>query len=68
MVKKIAGIIAALIGTAEMILAPLWMVILHNEIPSGRTILGGAIVMAALFTYLISHARSASRPDPTQAA
>ncbi|MDZ7872553.1 MAG: hypothetical protein U5N27_04895 [Rhizobium sp.] len=57
-----------MLGTAEMILAPVWMVILHDEIPSGRTIIGGALVMAALFTYLISHARQASRPVPTSAA
>lgn len=58
--RLIPSALAALLGTAEMILAPVWMVILHNEIPSGRTILGGAIVMAALFTYLVSHARPAS--------
>ncbi|MFN3317540.1 MAG: DMT family transporter [Allorhizobium sp.] len=66
--RMIPSALAALIGTAEMILAPVWMVIFHNEVPSGRTILGGALVMAALFTYLISHARQASRPVPTSAA
>jgi drug/metabolite transporter (DMT)-like permease len=66
--RMIPSALAALIGTAEMILAPVWMVILHNEIPSGRTITGGALVMAALFTYLISHARQSSRPVSTRAA
>lgn len=66
--RLIPSALAALIGTAEMILAPVWMVILHDEIPSGRTILGGALVMAALFTYLISHARQTSRSVPTAAA
>lgn len=66
--RLIPSALAALLGTAEMILAPVWMVILHDEIPSGRTILGGALVMAALFTYLISHARQASRPVPIAAA
>jgi drug/metabolite transporter (DMT)-like permease len=66
--RMIPSALAALLGTGEMILAPVWMVLLHNEIPSGRTILGGALVMAALFTYLISHARQASRPVPTTAA
>ena len=66
--RMIPSALAALLGTAEMILAPVWMVLLHNEIPSGRTIIGGALVMAALFTYLISHARQASRPVPTSAA
>lgn len=66
--RMIPSALAALIGTAEMILAPVWMVILHNEIPSGRTIIGGTLVMAALFTYLISHARQSLRPVSTRAA
>jgi drug/metabolite transporter (DMT)-like permease len=60
--RMIPSALAALLGTAEMILAPVWMVLLHHEIPSGRTILGGALVMAALFTYLISHMRPGTRP------
>ncbi|THV17202.1 DMT family transporter [Rhizobium rhizophilum] len=66
--RMIPSALAALIGTGEMILAPVWMVLLHNEIPSGRTILGGALVMAALFTYLISHARAAPRRPDAAAA
>lgn len=66
--RMIPSALAALLGTAEMILAPVWMVILHNEVPSGRTIVGGALVMAALFTYLISHARQASRTVPIASA
>lgn len=66
--RMIPSALAALLGTAEMILAPVWMVILHDEVPSGRTIIGGALVMAALFTYLISHARQASRTVPIASA
>jgi len=58
--RMIPSALAALLGTAEMILAPVWMVLLHQEVPSGRTMIGGAIVLAALFTYLIGH----SRHDP----
>ena len=36
-----------------MILAPVWMVLLHHEVPSFRTMIGGGIVLVALFTYLI---------------
>lgn len=53
--RMIPSALAALLGTMEMILAPIWMVLLHAEVPSNRTLLGGGIVMAALFTYLISH-------------
>ncbi len=65
--RMIPSALAGLLGTAEMILAPVWMVLLHNEVPSGRTILGGALVMAALFTYLLSHMRPA-RPGSNPAA
>jgi drug/metabolite transporter (DMT)-like permease len=44
--------LAALLGTAEPVLAPLWAAIFHGEIPGARTVLGGAIVLAALLLYL----------------
>lgn len=53
--RMIPSALAALLGTIEMILAPIWMVLFHSEFPSGRTLFGGGIVMAALLTYLISH-------------
>ena len=55
--RMIPSALAALLGTAEMILAPVWMVLLHHEVPSGRTMIGGGIVLVALFTYLIGHMR-----------
>ncbi|MBC7313042.1 MAG: DMT family transporter [Rhizobium sp.] len=60
--RMIPSALAALLGTTEMILAPVWMVLLHQEVPSGRTMIGGAIVLAALFTYLIGHSRNDPGP------
>ncbi|MBW8282157.1 MAG: DMT family transporter [Rhizobium sp.] len=60
--RMIPSALAALLGTAEMILAPVWMVLLHQEVPSVRTMIGGGIVLAALFTYLIGHMQSDQRP------
>lgn len=60
--RMIPSALAALLGTAEMILAPVWMVLLHDEIPSVRTMIGGSIVLAALFTYLIGHMRREPGP------
>ncbi|MBW8320998.1 MAG: DMT family transporter [Arenimonas sp.] len=60
--RMIPSALAALLGTAEMILAPVWMVLLHQEVPSVRTMIGGCIVLAALFTYLIGHMRNDQRP------
>ncbi len=55
--RMIPSALAALLGTAEMILAPVWMVLLHQEVPSFRTTIGGSVVLVALFTYLIGHMR-----------
>lgn len=59
--RLIPSALAAILGTGEMILAPVWMVVFHDQIPGGRTIIGGMIVFAALFTYLLSHGRAARR-------
>ncbi|WP_165215826.1 DMT family transporter [Affinirhizobium pseudoryzae] len=63
--RMIPSALAALLGTLEMILAPLWMVLLHGEIPSMRTIGGGVLVLAALFTYLLHQAFKASKAAKT---
>lgn len=50
--RLIPAALAALVGTLEPVLGPLWVWLIHNEVPSQRTIVGGAIVFAALFTHL----------------
>jgi len=50
--RLVPSALAALLGTAEPVLAPLWAAIFHGEIPGARTVLGGAIVLAALLVYL----------------
>jgi len=50
--RLIPAALAALLGTFEPILGPIWVWLVHGEVPSGRTLIGGAIVMAALFVYL----------------
>ena len=47
-----ASRLAALIGTTEPVLAPLWVAVIHGEVPGARTIIGGAIVLVALLCYL----------------
>ena len=43
---------AALFGTLETVLGPVWVWLIHNEEASPRVLLGGAIVLAALFAHL----------------
>ncbi|MCY1664865.1 DMT family transporter [Rhizobium sp. SL86] len=65
--RMIPAALAALLGTLEMILAPLWMVLFHGEIPSLRTVGGGTLVLAALFTYLLHQAYRSSKDAKTAA-
>ena len=45
--------IAALIGIAEPVLGPLWVWLIHNETPSQRTLIGGAVVFFALLGHIL---------------
>lgn len=51
-VRLLPSSIAALIGTVEPVLGPIWVWLMHGETPTTRTIVGGAIVLAALFGHL----------------
>lgn len=50
--RLIPSALAALLGTAETVLAPFWVALIHGEIPGIRTVIGGVIVLAALLCYL----------------
>jgi len=52
-VRLIPAALAALVGTLEPVLGPIWVWLIHNEIPSGRTLLGGAVVFTALVIHLL---------------
>ena len=51
--RLIPSAYAALLGTAETILGPLWVWLFLDETPTPRTIIGGTIVLAAIVGYLI---------------
>ena len=51
-VRLIPSAFAALLGTAETILGPIWVWLAIGEVPSNRTLIGGSIVMTALLLYL----------------
>lgn len=62
--RLIPAALAALMGTFEPVLGPIWAWLVHGEIPSSRTLIGGAIVMVALTAYLAREfaRRAARRP------
>jgi drug/metabolite transporter (DMT)-like permease len=51
-VRLLPAAVSALISTAEPVLGPVWVWLVHGEVPVGRTLVGGAIVIAALLTHL----------------
>ncbi len=60
--RLIPAAIAALLGTFEPLLGPIWVWLVHSEVPSGRTMIGGAVVFAALLTHIGLELRRQTRP------
>ncbi len=54
--------VAALLGTFEPILGPIWVWLVHGEVPSARTMVGGVVVVAALLVHIGLELRRQSRP------
>ena len=51
-VRLIPSALAALLGTMETVLGPIWMWLIHGEIPTIRTMIGGIIVLTALICHI----------------
>lgn len=60
--RLVPSALAALLGTLETILSPVWVWLVHGEIPSQRAILGGAIIVTALMVHLGLQFRRPSKP------
>lgn len=60
--RLIPAAFAALLGTFEPILGPIWVWLVHGEVPSGRTVVGGVIVVTALLVYLALEFRRQRQP------
>ena len=61
--RLIAAAFAALLGTFETLLGPIWVWLIHGEIPSTRTVIGGAVVFAALLVHIGMEFRRQQRPQ-----
>jgi drug/metabolite transporter (DMT)-like permease len=66
--RLIPSAIAALIGTCEPVLGPIWVWLVHGETPSERTLLGGSLIVLALLAHLgwqyHRHRRIPNTPAP----
>ena len=67
-VRLIPAAFAALLGTFETLFGPVWVWLIHGEVPSERTVIGGAIVFAALIIHIgrqLSRQTRPARPGTT---
>lgn len=51
--RRVPAAVAALLGTFETMLGPVWVWLVHGEVPSGTTLAGGAVVLVALLTHVV---------------
>ena len=54
---------AALIGVCEPLLGPVWVWLMHGEVPSNRTIIGGFLIFAALLVHVALEFRLGRGPQ-----
>lgn len=55
--RKIPAAEATLIAALEVPFTPLWVWLLLGEVPAGAVLIGGAVVMAALFGHILTEIR-----------
>ena len=63
-VRLLPAALAALIGTAEPVLGPVWVWLVHGEVPTSRTLVGGSVVIVALLLHLGWQFRQQSQVTP----
>lgn len=61
--RLIPAAFAALLGTFETILGPIWVWLIHAEVPSTRTVVGGSVVFAALLVHISLEFQRQARPQ-----
>jgi len=61
--RLIPAAFAALLGTFETLLAPVWVWLVHGEVPSNRTMIGGAVIFVALLVHIGLQFRRMARPE-----
>jgi drug/metabolite transporter (DMT)-like permease len=61
--RLVPAAFAALLGCFETLFGPVWVWLVHGEVPSTRTIVGGAIVFAALIVHIGMQLRKQVRPQ-----
>jgi drug/metabolite transporter (DMT)-like permease len=60
--RLIPAAFAALLGTLETVLAPIWVWLVHGELPSTRTVVGGSVIFTALLVHIGLEFRRLRKP------
>jgi drug/metabolite transporter (DMT)-like permease len=58
--RRVPAAEATLIAALEVPLTPFWVLVFINEVPSVPTLIGGAVVMVALFAHILGEFRKTS--------
>jgi drug/metabolite transporter (DMT)-like permease len=61
--RLVPAALAALLGTMETVLSPIWVWLIHDQVPASRTLVGGGIVFCALLLHLGLEFARAARPQ-----
>lgn len=59
--RMLPAAVAALVGVLEPVFGPIWVWLVHGEVPDQRTLIGGAVVFAALVAHLAFELRAPRR-------
>lgn len=51
--RLVPAAMGALVGTLEPVLGPIWVWLIHTEIPTQSTIIGGSVVFCALVVHIL---------------
>lgn len=60
--RLVPAAVAALLGTFETLFGPVWVWLIHSEIPSQRTMLGGGVIFLALLVHIALEFRRQAMP------
>jgi drug/metabolite transporter (DMT)-like permease len=66
--RLIPSVLSALLSVIEPILGPVWVWLVHDEVPASLTLVGGAVVIAALVFNIVMDARRANAVPVTPAS
>jgi drug/metabolite transporter (DMT)-like permease len=61
--RRVPAAEATLIAALEVPLTPFWVLVFINEVPSVPTLIGGAVVLVALFAHILGEFRKTSPSD-----